>query len=95
MARPLRVEFPGAVYHVTSQGNARKSIYLSDSDRYDFLDIRNRAVERYAPSLFEVIGSVSADQISRYSDDTIQLVRSSIALFESEKPGSEQYFIML
>jgi len=45
--------------------------------------------------LFEVIGSVSADQISRYSDDTIQLVRSSIALFESEKPGSEQYFIML
>lgn len=47
MARPLRVEFPGAVYHVTSRGNARKSIYLSDSDRYDFLDILNRVVERY------------------------------------------------
>lgn len=47
MARPLRVEFPGAVYHVTSRGNARKSIYLSDSDRYDFLDILTRVVERF------------------------------------------------
>ena len=34
-------------------------------------------LERYAPSLFEVIGSVSADQISRYSEDTIQLVRDT------------------
>ncbi len=32
-------------------------------------------LERFAPSLFEVIGSVSADQISRYSEDTIELVR--------------------
>ena len=32
-------------------------------------------LERYAPSLFEIIGSVSADQISRYSEDTTQLVR--------------------
>jgi len=47
MARPLRVEFPGAVYHVTSRGNARKSIYLSDSDRYDLLEILNRVIERY------------------------------------------------
>lgn len=47
MARQLRVEFPGAVYHVTSRGNARKSIYLSDNDRHDFLDILNRVVERY------------------------------------------------
>ena len=42
MARPLRVEFPGAVYHVISRGNARQSIYLSDSDRYDFLGILHR-----------------------------------------------------
>jgi len=47
MARPLRVEFPGAVYHVTSRGNARKSIYLSGNDRYDFLDILDRVVKRY------------------------------------------------
>jgi NTE family protein len=34
-------------------------------------------LERYAPSLLEVVGRVSADQISRYSEDTIQLVRDT------------------
>ena len=33
MARPLRIEFPGAVYHVTSRGNARADIVEDDSDR--------------------------------------------------------------
>ena len=47
MARALRVSFPGVVYHVTSRGNARKSIYLSNSDRYDFLDVLQRVVQRY------------------------------------------------
>jgi putative transposase len=47
MARPLRIEFPGAVYHVISRGNARQSIYRSDRDRYDFLDIFHRVVGRY------------------------------------------------
>ena len=27
MARPLRVEYPGAVYHITSRGNEKKSIF--------------------------------------------------------------------
>ena len=30
MARPLRIEYPGAVYHVTSRGNARKKIFLGE-----------------------------------------------------------------
>ena len=30
MARPLRVEFDGAVYHVTSRGNAREDIFEED-----------------------------------------------------------------
>jgi hypothetical protein len=47
MARALRVAFSGAVYHVASRGKSRKSVYLSDSDRYDSLDILNRVVERY------------------------------------------------
>ncbi|HEX9185872.1 MAG TPA: transposase [Vicinamibacteria bacterium] len=37
MARPLRIEFPGALYHVTSRGNARESIFLDDGDRQAFL----------------------------------------------------------
>ena len=39
MARPLRLEFPGAIYHVTSRGNARADIFLGDVDRDVFLSI--------------------------------------------------------
>ena len=37
MARPLRVEFPGALYHVTARGNERKPIYRDAQDRRRFL----------------------------------------------------------
>ncbi len=39
MARPLRIQYPGALYHITSRGNERKRIYLDDSDRKKFLEI--------------------------------------------------------
>ena len=47
MARPLRIEYPGAVYHVTSRGNARKNIFRDDADRNDFLATLGRVVERF------------------------------------------------
>lgn len=47
MARPLRIEFPGALYHLTARGNARASIYFDDRDRRVFLDIVGEVVERY------------------------------------------------
>ncbi|MEN8199120.1 MAG: transposase [Thermodesulfobacteriota bacterium] len=47
MARPLRIEFPGAVYHVTARGNARQDIFLNDTDRRLFLDILSSTMERY------------------------------------------------
>jgi putative transposase len=47
MARPLRLEFPGAVYHVTSRGNARQDIFLDDADRERFLSILSSTVHRY------------------------------------------------
>lgn len=47
MARPLRVEFPGALYHVTSRGNAGQEVFLDDGDRLNFLDILAEVVERY------------------------------------------------
>ncbi len=37
MARPLRVEYEGAIYHVTVRGNARRAIFLDDRDRQRFL----------------------------------------------------------
>lgn len=39
MGRPLRIEFPSALYHVTSRGNEKKNIFVSDEDRYKFLQI--------------------------------------------------------
>ena len=47
MARPLRIEYPGAVYHVTSRGNAREAIFLSDADRQTFLDVLADTVRKY------------------------------------------------
>ena len=47
MARPLRVQFPGAFYHVTSRGNERKPIFRNDRDRQKFLSYLESAYERY------------------------------------------------
>jgi putative transposase len=41
------MEFPGAVYHLTSRGNARQKIFLSDADRELFLDTLTQVVSRY------------------------------------------------
>jgi REP element-mobilizing transposase RayT len=47
MVRPLRIQYPGAVYHVTSRGNERKDIFSDDGDRARFLDILRQSVETY------------------------------------------------
>jgi REP element-mobilizing transposase RayT len=47
MARPLRIEFPGAIYHVTSRGNERKTVFKSQRDREKFLSYLESATERY------------------------------------------------
>jgi REP element-mobilizing transposase RayT len=39
MGRPLRIEYPGALYHITSRGNERKNIFLEDADKITFLEI--------------------------------------------------------
>jgi putative transposase len=47
MARPLRIEYPGAVYHLTARGNRQETIFLNDEDRFGFLDILGKTVSRY------------------------------------------------
>ena len=47
MARPLRLEFPGAVYHVTSRGDRREAIFEDDQDREAFLSVVAQATERF------------------------------------------------
>jgi REP element-mobilizing transposase RayT len=47
MARPLRIEFPGAVYHVTSRGDRREDIFADDEDRQGFLELLGQALSRF------------------------------------------------
>ncbi|SFN01079.1 REP-associated tyrosine transposase [Dokdonella immobilis] len=47
MARPLRIEFAGALYHVTSRGDRREDIYLDDVERMMFLEVLGEVCERF------------------------------------------------
>ncbi len=47
MARPLRIVYPGAFYHVTSRGNEKKAIFKSNGDRSKFLEYLQSANDRY------------------------------------------------
>jgi REP element-mobilizing transposase RayT len=46
MARPLRLEFSGAVYHITARGNAQQAIFDDDVDREKFLHLLGREVQQ-------------------------------------------------
>ena len=47
MARPLRIEYPGALYQITSRGNAGQKIFRSDKDRSVFLQLLGTVIERF------------------------------------------------
>ncbi|MGB9699218.1 MAG: REP-associated tyrosine transposase [Thermodesulfobacteriota bacterium] len=47
MARPLRIEYPGALYHITTRGNAQANIFIDDKDRKKFLEILDFVVKRF------------------------------------------------
>jgi putative transposase len=47
MARQLRIQYPGAFYHVTSRGNRKKAIFVSDRDRLAFLEYFDEAHRKF------------------------------------------------
>lgn len=47
MARPLRIEFPGALYHVTSRGDRREPVFVDDTDREALLAVVAQAMQRF------------------------------------------------
>ena len=47
MARPMRLQFPGGIYHVTARGNEEKPIFADDADCDAFLHVLTSAVARY------------------------------------------------
>ena len=55
MARPLRIEYSGAIYHVTCRGNERKGIFRDDHDRKRFLEILKISREIYSIEIFSYV----------------------------------------
>ena len=55
MARPLRIEYPGAYYHVLNRGNRREDIFLTDKDRKVFLDGLTDSCETYGIKLITYV----------------------------------------
>ncbi len=47
MARPLRIELAGGLYHVTSRGDRREAIYHNEQDRADWLDLLGHVCTRF------------------------------------------------
>ena len=55
MTRPLRIEFPGALYHLTTRGNARADIFVDDIDRDGFLAVLSGVVARLGLALSRLL----------------------------------------
>jgi len=47
MSRPLRIEYPGAVYHITSRGNEKKPVFKDDADRENIPNTLRHVNKRY------------------------------------------------
>ena len=51
MARPLRIQYPGAYYHVMNRGNRREAIFITDTDRSRFVDALADSCETFSVNL--------------------------------------------
>ena len=55
MARPLRIQYPDAVYHVTCRGNEKRDIFRDDADRNRFVQLLNQSVNIYTVKLHSYV----------------------------------------
>ena len=47
MARQARIQYSGALYHLTSRGNAQEDIFRTNEDRLEFIDVLRKSRNRY------------------------------------------------
>jgi len=88
MSRPPRIDFPDAVYHVTSRGNGRSVIFTSDDDRQRFLaqlaeNLHVGGVVLYAYVLMD-------NHASRYAIGETAFVERIENRIESQRTGRAQ-----
>jgi len=55
MARPWRIEYEGALYHVFSRGNNQQNIFVTNNDRYLFLETLGQMSERFDNDIFAYV----------------------------------------
>lgn len=55
MARPLRIQYPGAYYHVMNRGNRREDIFITDTDRRSFVDALADSCELFSVKLIAYV----------------------------------------
>ena len=55
MARPLRIQYEGALYHITCRGNEQRDIFRDDDDRREFLSILEKSLAIYSVKLFAYV----------------------------------------
>lgn len=55
MARPWRIEFEGALYHVLSRGNEQKNIFWNNEDRVSFLNCLGEMSARFETDIFAYV----------------------------------------
>jgi REP element-mobilizing transposase RayT len=65
MARPIRIEFPGAVYHITARGNEKRRTFRDDADRRRFLETLAEAAREHG--FFMKGGQVSTFDIPSHA----------------------------
>lgn len=60
MARPVRIEFEGALYHVMARGNARVDIFLDDKDCQASIENLGRVCERFGMYMPRILTNPAA-----------------------------------
>ena len=51
MARPLRIEFEDAIYHLCARGNARQAIFHGERDRARFVELLSESTKRFEAAI--------------------------------------------
>jgi len=55
MARQWRIEYPGALYHILSRGNERRSIFIDSEDRISFLEVIEEMTCRFNVDIYAYV----------------------------------------
>ena len=92
MSRPLRLDYPGAWFHITARGNRRKSIFLDDADRWKFLDLLAAACCRFGVicHAYCLMGNhyhLVVESVEGRVSQAIQFTNGSYAAFFNRRRG--------